>query len=59
MTGSAIDIVGGQVPGLMTITGFNTRVATYEVVINTLKRLPGSTLDAAWGLPELAVLYII
>lgn len=59
MTGSAINIVAGQVPGLMGITGFNTRAATYEVIINTLKGLPGTTLDAAWGLPGLAALYII
>ncbi|KAI6036674.1 sulfate transporter family-domain-containing protein [Pisolithus microcarpus] len=59
MTGSAINIVAGQVPGLMGITGFNTRAATYEVIINTLKGLPGTTLDAAWGLPGLAALYTI
>ncbi|KAH7889777.1 sulfate transporter family-domain-containing protein [Phlebopus sp. FC_14] len=59
MTGSAINIVAGQVPGLMGITGFNTRAATYEVIINTLKGLPRTTLDAAWGLPGLAALYII
>nr|GAT61246.1 sulfate permease [Mycena chlorophos] len=59
MTGSAISIAAGQVPGLMGISGFNTRAATYEVVINTLKGLPRTTLDAAWGLPALASLYII
>lgn len=59
MTGSAINIVSGQVPGLMGISGFNTRAATYEVIINTLKGLPRTTLDAAWGLTGLAALYII
>ncbi|KAI6038997.1 sulfate transporter family-domain-containing protein [Pisolithus marmoratus] len=59
MTGSAINIVAGQVPGLMGITGFNTRAATFKVIINTLKGLPRTTLDAAWGLTGLAALYII
>ncbi|KAJ6547336.1 sulfate permease [Mycena capillaripes] len=59
MTGSAISIAAGQVPGLMGITGFNTRAATYLVIINTLKGLPKTTLDAAWGLPSLVALYAI
>ncbi|KAH7916027.1 sulfate transporter family-domain-containing protein [Hygrophoropsis aurantiaca] len=59
MTGSAINIVAGQVPGLMGITGFDTRAATYEVIINTLKGLPITTLDAAWGLTGLFALYAI
>ncbi|KAF8061495.1 sulfate permease [Lyophyllum atratum] len=57
MTGSAISIAAGQVPGLMGITGFDTRAATYEVIINTLKGLPRTSLDAAWGLPGLVALY--
>jgi len=57
MTGSAINIAAGQVPGLMGITGFDTRAATYKVIINTLKGLPGTKLDAAWGLPGLVALY--
>ncbi|KAJ6546457.1 sulfate permease [Mycena vulgaris] len=59
MTGSAISIAAGQVPGLMGITGFNTRAATYQVIINTLKGLPRTSLDAAWGLPSLFALYAI
>ncbi|KAJ7905269.1 sulfate transporter family-domain-containing protein [Mycena olivaceomarginata] len=59
MTGSAISIAASQVPGLMGITGFNTRAATYQVIINTLKGLPKTTLDAAWGLPSLVALYAI
>ncbi|KAG6335871.1 hypothetical protein ID866_3208 [Astraeus odoratus] len=59
MTGSAINIVAGQVPGLMGITGFNTRAATFKVIINTLKGLPRTTLDAAWGLSGLVALYAI
>ncbi|KAG1841343.1 sulfate transporter family-domain-containing protein [Suillus tomentosus] len=59
MTGSAISIVAGQVPALMGITGFSTRAATYEVIINTLKGLPRTKLDAAWGLTGLFSLYAI
>ncbi|KAF5331065.1 hypothetical protein D9619_005937 [Psilocybe cf. subviscida] len=59
MTGSAINIAAGQVPGLMGITGFDTRAATYKVIINTLKGLPRTKLDAAWGLTGLVTLYAI
>jgi len=59
MTGSALNIAVGQVPGLMGITGFNTRAATYQVIINTLKSLPRTTLDAAFGLVGLFALYAI
>jgi sodium-independent sulfate anion transporter 11 len=59
MTGSAISIVAGQVPGLMGIKGFDTRAATYKVIINTLKFLPKTKLDAAWGLTGLTVLYLV
>ncbi|KII88737.1 hypothetical protein PLICRDRAFT_54565 [Plicaturopsis crispa FD-325 SS-3] len=59
MTGSAINIVSGQVPGLMGITGFDTKGSTYRVIINTLKGLPGTKMDAAFGLTGLVSLYII
>jgi len=59
MTGSALNIAVGQVPTLMGISGFNTRAATYLVLINTLKGLPRTTLDAAMGLTALAMLYLI
>ncbi|KAF9066889.1 sulfate transporter family-domain-containing protein [Rhodocollybia butyracea] len=59
MTGSAINIAAGQVPGLMGITGFNTRGATYLVIIDTLKGLPLTTKDAAFGLTGLFALYAI
>ncbi|TRM56515.1 sulfate transporter family-domain-containing protein [Schizophyllum amplum] len=57
MTGSAISIVAGQVPGLMGISGFDTRASTYKVIINSLKHLPSTTMDAAFGLPALVFLY--
>ncbi|KAI9457743.1 sulfate permease [Lactarius psammicola] len=59
MTGSAINITVGQIPGLMGITGFDTRAATYHVVINTLKGLGRTKKDAAFGLVGLFTLYAI
>ncbi len=58
MTGSAINIAAGQVPGLFGISSrFNTREATYKVIINTLKNLKYTKLDAAFGLTALVTLY--
>lgn len=59
MTGSALNIAVGQVPTLMGISGFNTRAATYLVIIDSLKGLPRTTLDAAMGLTALFLLYAI
>jgi solute carrier family 26 (sodium-independent sulfate anion transporter), member 11 len=61
MTGSAISIAAGQVPNLMGIKvkGFNTRGPTYQVIINTLKYLGHTKLDAAMGLTALTMLYLI
>ena len=64
MTGSAISIAAGQVPGMMGIVattkwkGFNTRDTTYKVIINTLKYLGHTQLDAAMGLSALVLLYL-
>ncbi|KZS89863.1 high affinity sulfate permease [Sistotremastrum niveocremeum HHB9708] len=60
MTGSALNILVGQVPGLLgTSSLFNTRAATYQVIINTLKNLPHCTKDAAFGVMGLWALYTI
>ena len=61
MTGSAINIAVGQVPTLLgySSTLFNTRAATYRVIINTLKYLGHTKLDAAMGLTALTMLYLI
>ncbi|KAK0701712.1 sulfate transporter family-domain-containing protein [Lasiosphaeria miniovina] len=61
MTGSALNIAAGQVPNLLGITStyVNTRDPTYLVIINTLKSLPRSKLDAAMGLTALFALYFI
>jgi len=59
ITGSAINIGVGQIPTLMGITGFNTRAPTYQVVINILKHLGRTKIDAAMGLTSLFLLYLI
>lgn len=60
MTGSAINIAAGQVPALFGISSrLNTRAATYEVIINTLKNLKYAKLDAAYGVSALVTLYAI
>jgi sodium-independent sulfate anion transporter 11 len=51
MTGSALNIVAGQVPNLLGIASyFDTRASTYLVIINTLKNLKHCTKDAAIGI---------
>lgn len=60
MTGSALSIAAGQVPAILgTSKLFDTKAATYEVIINTLKHLPDCNLDAAFGVSSLALLYFI
>ncbi|KIL68649.1 hypothetical protein M378DRAFT_71186 [Amanita muscaria Koide BX008] len=59
MTGSALNIASGQVAGLLGIAGINTRAETYRVIIDTLRALPSSRLDAAWGVTGLVSLYAI
>lgn len=57
MTGSAINIAVGQVPNLLGIKGFDTRASTYRVIIDTLKYLGRTKIDAALGLTALFLLY--
>ena len=59
MTGAAISIGAGQVPALMGISGVNTRGPTYLVIIDTLKGLGRTKLDAAMGLTALFMLYAV
>jgi len=60
MTGSAINIASGQVPKMLgTSSLFSTREQPYKVIINTLKYLPETTIDAAMGLTSLTMLYLI
>lgn len=58
MTGSALNIISGQVPSLMGYSSkLNTRQSTYKVIIETLKHLPDTKLDAVFGLIPLVILY--
>ncbi|QPG74995.1 hypothetical protein FOA43_002335 [Brettanomyces nanus] len=58
MTGSAFNIMVGQIPGLMGFNkAVNTRQASYKVVINILKNLHKTKVDAAFGLVCLFILY--
>lgn len=59
MTGSAINIAAGQVSTMLGEANFDTRDATYMVIINSLKYLPTTKLDAAMGLTALLMLYLI
>lgn len=61
MTGSALNIAVGQVPTMMGIKvkGFNTRAPTYHVIIDTLRYLGHTKIDAAMGLTALFLLYAI
>ncbi|PWN44340.1 sulfate permease, partial [Ceraceosorus guamensis] len=60
MTGSAFTIAAGQVPKLMGLSAVKTSgSATYEVIIDTLKALPNTTIDAAFGLTALFFLYFV
>lgn len=60
MTGSALNIISGQIKNLMGEKDkFNNRGATYENIILSLKHLPSSRLDAALGLTALFMLYAI
>ncbi|ODQ65523.1 sulfate permease 1 [Nadsonia fulvescens var. elongata DSM 6958] len=61
MTGSALNIIAGQVPKLLGIASkyVNTRESTYLVIIDTLKNLKHCKLDAAFGLVCLFILYAV
>jgi sodium-independent sulfate anion transporter 11 len=60
MTGSAITICAGQAPKLLGLSAVQTSgPAAYEVIINTLKQLPNTTIDAAFGITALVSLYLI
>lgn len=61
MTGSAFTIAATQIPALLGIskTYVNSRDAAYTVIINTLKNLKHTKLDAAFGISALVGLYVI
>ena len=58
-TSSAFNIIASQLPGLMGYSSkVNNHVASYEIIINFLKHLPDTTVDAAFGLVGLFILYL-
>lgn len=59
VTAASITIMSTQVPTALGIRGINTREAPYEVIINTLKALPNTKLDAAIGLTSIVLLFAI
>jgi sodium-independent sulfate anion transporter 11 len=59
MTGSAITIMTSQLPSLLGLDGVSNRESPYKVIINSLKNLPETKIDAAMGLTALFLLYLI
>lgn len=60
MTGSAIQIAAGQVPKLLGLANVQTNTnPAYRVIIDTLKSLHLTNINAAFGLPALFFLYFV
>jgi len=57
VTGASITIMSTQFPVAMGISGVNTREAPYLVIINSLKGLPRTRVDAAIGLSSIVLLF--
>lgn len=58
MTGSALTILIGQLPKLFGEKTASTNGAFYKIAVSFLKNLPNTEIDAAFGLPALAFLYL-
>ena len=59
VTAASITIMSTQVPTALGIHGINNRESPYKVIINTLKKLPETKLDAAIGLTSIVLLFAI
>lgn len=59
MTGSALTILVGQLPSLFGESGVDTNDPMYKIVINFFKKLPTTSMDAAFGIPGLVFLYVM
>ncbi|TQW00831.1 sulfate permease [Cordyceps javanica] len=57
VTAASITIMSTQIPTTLGITGINSQEPPYRVIINTLKALPNTKLDAAIGLSSIALLF--
>ena len=59
ITAASITIMLTQLPVVLGISDINTREAPYMVMVNTLKGLPRTQLDAAIGLTSIALLFFL
>lgn len=59
VTSACITIMSTQVPVALGIKGINTRESPYKVIINTLKGLGHSQLDAAIGISCIILLFAV
>jgi solute carrier family 26 (sodium-independent sulfate anion transporter), member 11 len=59
VTAASVTIMSTQLPAVLGITGINTREAPYKVLINTLKGLPRTQMDAAIGITTIVLLFLI
>lgn len=59
VTAASITIMSTQLPVVLGITGVNTRQAPYLVLVNTLKGLGRTKLDAAIGITSIVLLFFI
>ncbi|KAL2129468.1 hypothetical protein VTI74DRAFT_7770 [Chaetomium olivicolor] len=59
VTAASITIMATQFPVAMGIPGVNTREAPYLVIVNSLKGLPETRIDAAIGLSSIVLLHVI
>lgn len=58
MSGSAFNIITGQVPALMGYNSLvNSKVSSFHTVVSTLQNLPSTNINAAFGLIPLVILY--
>lgn len=57
--GASITVISTQFPVVMGIPGINTREPPYKVMINSLKNLGNTQLDAAIGLTCLTLLFFL
>lgn len=57
--GVSITVISTQFPVAMGIAGINTREAPYKVIINSLRNLGNTQIDASIGLTCLALLFFL
>lgn len=59
VTAASITIMSTQIPTCLGIRDINTREPPYKVLINTMKGLPSTRIDAAIGLTSIVLLFAI